>query len=291
VAPGEDDVWRDLDEAAIAFLRSADKASHEAMKLPNAGELVPRLFQAAAVLTSVVTTGQQGANEELRAVVDVKSNQLRQATHELRRPVSVVNGHLSLILDGSFGIVPNELLPSLHTMQGAISQMQELLDLLAEAARLEDRAQALRKERTALGHLVRDAIRAVEAEATARQVVIEQDLPEPDLIAHVDPHHLRIALMNLIANAVKFTKEGSRVMVKVRVDEDGFAIAVTDQGPGIAPEERERIFERWHRAGSSSPGLGLGLAIVRDIMEMHGGRLHLESPPGAGATFTIVVPR
>jgi signal transduction histidine kinase len=248
------------------------------------------LFQAAAVLSSVVTTGQQGANDELRAVVDIKSNQLRQATHELRRPIGVVNGHLSLLLDGSFGTVPNELLPSLGTMQGAVSQMQELLDLLAEAARLEDRAQALRKERTALGHLVCDAIRAVEAEATARKVVIERAVPEPDLIARVDPRHMRIALTNLIANAVKFTSEGSQVMVKVRADEDGFAIAVADQGPGIAPEERERIFERWHRGRSTSPGLGLGLAIVSDIVALHGGRLHLDSPTGKGATFTMVVP-
>ena len=285
-----DEVWRELDDAATTFLHAARGATAEAMKLPNATALVPRLFEAATVLTSVVTAGQQGSNAHLRALVEAKSNQIRQATHELRRPAGIINGHLSLILDGSVGAVPDELLPSLRTMQGAVSQMQELLDLLADAARLEDRAQVLRKERTTLGHLIRDAIRTVETDAKTRRVTIERDIPAPDLIAQVDPRHLRIALRNLIANAIKFTREGSRVRVSARANEDGIALSVTDQGPGIAPEERERIFERWHQGGSTTPGLGLGLAIVRDIVTLHGGQLHLDSPPGEGATFRIMIP-
>jgi NtrC-family two-component system sensor histidine kinase KinB len=290
MAGAGDEVWHDLDDAATTFLHAARSATAEAMKLPNAGELVPKLFEAAVALTSVVTAGHRGTADKLRALDDAKSNQLRQATHELRRPVGVMNGHLSLILDGSFGHVADALLPSLHTMQQAVAQMQELLDLLAEAARLEDRAQILRKERTALGHLVRDAIRDVEAEAQARRVVIEQDVPTPDLIARVDPRHLRIALRNLIVNAVKFTKAGSQVLVKARAKEHGFSVSVADQGPGIAPDERQRIFERWHQGGDTMPGLGLGLAIANDIVALHGGQLQVDSQPGEGATFTMVIP-
>jgi signal transduction histidine kinase len=259
--------------------------------MPNAIELVPRLFEAVSVLASLVLDGRQGVNAEQRALVDEKSGQLRLAVHELRRPLSVMGGHLSMVLTGDFGTVPDSMLHSLHTMKGSMGEMQGLVDMLAEAARLEDRAQALHKEPTPIGYLVRDAIRAVEEPAQNRGVVVGLDVSEPDLVASVDRRRFRIAILNLVLNAIKFSEEGSKVTVKVRSGPSSLAISVTDQGPGIAPSERELIFEAWRRSTqASAPGLGLGLSIARDIVQMHGGRLVLESQPGEGATFRIVLP-
>ncbi|HEX6448675.1 MAG TPA: sensor histidine kinase [Trebonia sp.] len=96
--------------------------------------------------------------------------------------------------------------------------------------------------------------------------------------------------MNLIANAAKFTREGSRVVISARAAEDGVALSIADQGSGIAPEARERIFERWHR-GTTAPGLSLGLTIVSQIVALHGGRVEVNSKPDQGSTFTLILPR
>ena len=285
---GEDD-WA---YAARRFLVAASQGVPELMRLPNGLDAVSRLFDPVGIVSGLLLDRQTGTDERLRGLLEAKDDQLRLTTHELRRPLGVANGHLSLILEGTYGEVPEGMREAFGAIHSGIIEIGTLLEGLAEAVRLEDRAEAVRRQATRIGHLVADAIEAGEAAVGGRGVTVEADLPDPDVLASVDRRQLRIAVVNLVGNAVKYSPDGAQVRVRVRSDESRFSISVIDQGPGIDPAEAERIFESWHRSPDvAGPGLGLGLYIVRQVVELHGGRVELESEPGAGATFTIVLPR
>jgi signal transduction histidine kinase len=141
--------------------------------------------------------------------------------------------------------------------------------------------------------LVLDVVSATEALATEKKLTLEVDVA-PDLPhGQGDERRLTQVLMNLVSNAIKFT-EGGSVSIRASVADGSFLVAVTDTGVGIAPEDRERIFEEFQQVDSSSTrkkgGTGLGLAIARRIVELHGGRIWVESTPGQGSTFAFTLP-
>ena len=291
-----DDPWRELEEMADNLIRLSERAGRQVVSMPEGGDLVSRLIHVIGLLGSLLIDGRsalaQHEADELRELANVKSDFMRMTTHELRRPLGLLRGHLSLITEGTYGEVPEKMMPGLRMVEASTGEMETLLEGLSAIARLEDRAGALRRQPTRLGHLVNDAVAAITPEATARGVRIDQQLPEPDILTNVDRDRVRIAVVNLLGNAVKYSPEGSTVRVVVGPAGPDFAVAVSDEGPGIEPAEAERIFEQWHRAPrETAPGMGLGLYIVRQIMTLHGGRVTVESSPGQGSTFTAVIPR
>ena len=225
----------------------------------------------------------------VRQRLEQQSTFLRLTVHELRGPLSVVSGYLSMIRDGSLGPTSRSaaLDAALLTIAGSVQSMAALVDGLAAVARHEDRPDALRCRPSLLGPVVAAAIAAVELEADVRQVGIE--LRGAEVEADVDAGLLGIALRNLLANAIHHSLARSAVVVAIKAEGAGVAITVTDTGPGIALADREHIFDAWHRSVQSD-GLGLGLWIVRRIAEWHGGRVTLESAPGGGSTFAINLP-
>jgi signal transduction histidine kinase len=121
----------------------------------------------------------------------------------------------------------------------------------------------------------------------------QMDIPESLPVVEVDADRLAQALGNLLSNAIKYTPEGT-ITVKASALEDGVAIAVSDTGIGVAPSEQDRIFEPFYRSSRDRrfpQGMGLGLSIARDLVLAHGGRLEVESAPGEGSRFTILLPR
>jgi signal transduction histidine kinase len=228
----------------------------------------------------------------VRELLERQSILLRLTVHELRRPQVVVNGWLSLILDGSLGTpaTPAHLAEALTAMAGAVREMAALTDgLAAVAQQVDGLADVLVRRPCPLQSVVADAIAAVEPEARARRVAIERRGAQ--VAATVDPDRIRIALVNLLGNAVRHSPAGGTVDVATRTEDGMVAIEVHDGGPGVPPEIAERIFEPWCRGPADSDGLGLGLWIVRRIVEWHGGRVTVQSTPGRGATFRLALPR
>jgi signal transduction histidine kinase len=227
----------------------------------------------------------------VREVLEHQSVLLRLTVHELRRPLTAMNGWLSMIQDGSVGSLPVSAPAeqALAAMAGAVQEMATLVDGLAAVARQDDQVDVLRRRPYGLRRVIAAAVAAVEQEARARQVNVGQDGPEVE--ANVDPDRLRIALVNLITNAIRHSPAGSTVKVAVQQEPGAVTIAVSDDGPGILPADAEHIFDPWYQGAGATDGLGLGLWIVSRIAEWHRGRVTVDSTPGHGSTFSVVLLR
>jgi signal transduction histidine kinase len=225
----------------------------------------------------------------VRELLERQSVLLRLTLHELRRPLGVAGGYLSMIQEGSLGPAPEspQAQQGLAAMAGALQEMGSLIDGLAAVAMQEDRA-SLHRRPSRLRMVAASAVAAVEHQARSRQVVVVQT--GPDVEVEVDAERLRVALVNLIANAIRHSPAGATVQVGVQLDANAMTITVRDDGPGIRPSDAAHIFDPWYQGSGASSGLGLGLWIVRRIVEWHGGQVTLTSMPGQGATFCVVLP-
>jgi len=205
--------------------------------------------------------------------------------HELRTPLAVVQGRLEGLLDGVY--------PRDDARLGEVLEETRLLARLVEdlgtLAHSERGTLGLQKEPTDLGVLLGDAARALASEAAAQGIAIHvengADLPLLD----VDPLRVREVVTNLIANAIRHGDRGTEVFIGAERSDGHVTVRVRDTGPGIAPAERPRIFDRFQKGGRSR-GSGLGLAIARNLVVAHGGEIAAESELGRGTTVTFTLP-
>jgi two-component system, OmpR family, sensor kinase len=208
---------------------------------------------------------------------------ISDASHELRTPITIVRGHLELL-----GEDPDERREAVALVTDELDRMSRFVDDLLLLARV-DRDDFLRVGEIELGALTDELLEKAVALGPRKWEL--ESRGEARVIA--DRQRLTQALMGLAQNAVQHTREGDPIWLGSSVDGEEACLWVRDSGSGIARADQERIFERFARASGSrrrSEGAGLGLSIVRAIAEAHGGRVELVSRPGAGATFTVVLP-
>ena len=211
--------------------------------------------------------------------------------HDLRNPLSA--------LKCSRGVVrPDRPMPPEAVVRKAfelayrqVDRMDRLVSDFLDTARIEAGQLRLEKAPCDLRDLARSACALFES-ASARHRV-ELEAPETPVVAECDAQRVEQVLDNLVSNAIKYSPEGGAVRVRVRLDGDRAVIAVSDPGVGLAAEDLERIFEPFQRAGprrEDIPGMGLGLFVVRRIVEGHAGTIHVDSQPGVGTTFEVRLP-
>jgi signal transduction histidine kinase len=235
----------------------------------------------------------EAKSRELEAASRHKSEFLANMSHELRTPLNAVLGYAELIQDGIYGEVPAKMQDVLERIQQNGRHLLGLINDVLDLSKIEAGQLTLAPSDYSMRELVLDVVSATEALVAEKKLALEVDLP-PDLPrGHGDERRLTQVLMNLVSNAIKFTDAGS-ISVRAQVEDSSFLVAVSDTGVGIAPADRERIFEEFQQVDSSSTrrkgGTGLGLAITRRIVELHGGRIWVESAPGHGSTFAFTLP-
>lgn len=246
--------------------------------------------------------GLDGPDDELKGLADTFDEMLdrlqasfeqqrrfvQDASHELRNPLAIAQANLELALDDPRATV-DDLRRSAriaHESNGRISQIVE--DLVVQARSSVPRAMVAEVDLVALAA---EVVAEMAAPAGRRGLTLATATPESGaVVVHGDGAALRRAVTNLVTNAVRLAPSGSTVTVATGSRGDRATIAVVDQGPGIAPDQHQAVFERFWRGPESGKGLGLGLSIVRQVAERHGGTVELESQPGLGSTFTIVLP-
>jgi signal transduction histidine kinase len=221
-------------------------------------------------------------------------------SHELRTPLNAIGGHVQLVELGLHGPVTEAQRAALARVQGAGAHLLRLIDDVLRFARLEAGAVSYALAPTDLAAVLAEVMPMVEPQLASKGIRFEAAVPAagaPDAPPPVraDPEKLAQVLINLLGNAAKFTPAGGSVAVRAEADADAVRLHVRDTGPGIAAERREAIFAPFVQgeAGHTRPhaGVGLGLAIARDLARGMGGELAVTSAPGAGSTFTVVLRR
>jgi signal transduction histidine kinase len=228
--------------------------------------------------------------ESLSQVEKLRQNMVTDIAHELRTPLSVMRGHLEAILDGVFE-PSDENISSIHQETVLLSR---LVDDLQELALAEAGELKIEREPTDLASLIERTLTGVAARARAESVTVVTDIPTDLPPLNVDSQRIGQVLYNLLDNALQYSPQQGTVSVKARQREKAIQVDVTDQGPGLAPEELSLVFERFYRGDKArsrkTGGAGLGLAIVKQLVEAHGGRVWAESDKGKGATFSFTLP-
>jgi signal transduction histidine kinase len=219
---------------------------------------------------------------------------LADVSHELRTPIAALRTFNELLSDG---VVVDEQTRRefLDQSRRQIERLDWLASNLLELSKLDSGLVQLDLRPDDLRAAVENAVGQAEPAAERAGVTLAMDVPAEPLRQHHDPQRLGQVLSNLIGNALKFTPAGGRVDIALRPTEGGAQVVVSDSGVGIEPAELPHVFERFYRGAQHSQerasGSGLGLSIVRSIVEMHNGRVAISSTPGEGTTVTVELPR
>lgn len=224
----------------------------------------------------------------------LRRNLVSDVAHELRTPLANLSGYLEALRDGVLEPTAEQL-ASLHEEAGLLGRLVDDLQVLAQAEAGEQR---LAPRPTPVEPLLRQSLDAFQAQAAAKDQVLEAGLAEGLGVCCLDPDRVAQILRNLLANALTHAPSGGRIGLEARREEDAAGawlhIVVADDGPGIAAEDQDKIFERFYRVDPSrsrdTGGSGLGLTIARQLAVAQGGSLTVDSRPGQGARFTLRLP-
>lgn len=238
----------------------------------------------------------QAFNEMITALKEAETqrkNLVADMAHELRTPLSVLQGNLRAILDGMYDLNTAEI----SRLYDETRLLSRLVDNLRELALADAGQLGLNLRPTDIARLIYDTVDGLSLAAEAQQVVLTAQLPDNLPLVQADPDRIAQVLRNLLVNALRHTPPGGSVTATAVLTTWEVEIAITDTGDGIAPEDLPHVFERFWRADPSrsrtdalSNGTGLGLPIAQSLVEAHGGRIWVESAPGKGAVFRFTLP-
>jgi signal transduction histidine kinase len=241
------------------------------------------------------TAELQRANEQLREMDQLKSQFLAHVSHELKTPLTSMAGFVDNMLAGVVGTVDARQLQYLARIKANVTRLSRMITDLLDRSRIEARKIELQVTDVPLGLLAAEVVEQLRPLATAKHHHLVLEGGEHGLVLLADTDKVSQILTNLVDNAIKYTPEGGTVTVRLQEHGPHFAeIAVIDTGEGIAPDVVPKLFDPFfrsrHHEKSPIKGLGLGLSIVKDLVELHGGKIVVESARGCGSTFRVTLP-
>jgi signal transduction histidine kinase len=234
------------------------------------------------------------ANAKLHQLSEMKEEFLALTTHDLRSPLTVISGVISFFTSGRLGELSPEQKNMVAMMERNAQSLIELVNDLLDASKLESGVMHLDVTSIDLRALINEIHETMEPLAREKGIAIHEELPSELPPVEADRTKLRRVIINLLSNGIKFTPRGGTVTVAAEQLGAQLRIAISDTGIGIAPEDVARLFDKYEQARSRATrgekGTGLGLYITRQLLELHGGEITVESEPGHGSTFTFTLP-
>ena len=229
----------------------------------------------------------------LSEIDEAKSRFVANISHELRTPLTLVVNPLEDLRDGVFGDVSREALHELNVALRSVHRLKRMADQLLTVARLEAGELTLRVQQYDFVDFLRDLFLAFSPLAERKRIQMSSDLPTGPLPLWFDSDRMEEIITNLLSNALKFTPEGGTVLLSVSDDPAGdeVVVEVTDNGPGIPGEYLPHVFDRFYQVDEMTdvgrPGAGIGLCLAKEFVEIHGGKISVESVVGRGSSFFV----
>jgi len=270
------------------FKKQRDISETEARALRTIARLVSVAKENADLVSEL-----RDNNLQLERANRLKSEFLASVSHELRTPMNAIIGYTKLMLDGLDGDLTEQQIADLQRVAQAADNLLGLINGLLDLAKIEAGKMELNSEEVDVHTVVEEVIELVRPQAEAKGLALEMDVPRVLPAAFADRARVRQVLVNLAANAVKFTEHG-HVTVAASTADGWITLSVSDTGVGISPEALTYIFDEFRQADSSTTrkygGTGLGLAISKRLVALHGGRIWVDSAMGTGSTFRFTLP-
>lgn len=240
-------------------------------------------------------TERKHSEEEIKKVMQMKDEFVSTVSHELRTPLAISKEGLSLLRRGKAGEMTSQQKEIVEMAASNIDRLAFLIDDILDVSKIEAGKMPLYRESVDAAELVQENCRGWALRVKAKEINFCLDVPPKSIILDIDKMRFMQILSNLISNAFKFTPEKGKITVTVEEEEAGVKFSVIDTGVGIPQEDLPRLFEKFYQGertyGPGMYGTGLGLNIVKSLVELHGGRISVVSEPGKGSTFSFIVPK
>ena len=224
----------------------------------------------------------------------MKSEFIATVSHELRTPLTSLSMGIDILSQEVIGSVNQRQKDLLVAAKDDSERLRKLVKELLDLSKLESGKYEMKKELVDFRQLVADAVRPLRLPFEEKQIHLELDIPEHLSALSADSHQLSWVITNLLSNALRYTDKGGKVQLAAKEEKQGLLVTVTDTGHGIPQENLETVFDKFVQVKSSTettPGsVGLGLAIAREVVEAHGGRIWVESQMGIGSKFFFTIP-
>jgi signal transduction histidine kinase len=231
------------------------------------------------------------ANAKLLELDRFKSQFFANITHELKTPLTLILTPVDLLIDGELGDLSVEQKTTLQSTRESALKLLKLIGDLLDLSKLEDAHLKLRVGRYDLVGYLRGLVTQVEPLARRKNIGLTFCPESSTAVVYCDLERMERVFVNLLSNATKYTQPGGHIVMRVRDEGETVLTEVTDDGPGFPPEKAEKLFERFYQVDMEQTrrygGAGIGLALARELVELHGGRITAASVPGKGATFSV----
>jgi signal transduction histidine kinase len=233
---------------------------------------------------------------KLKEIDQMKDEFISMASHELRSPITAIKGYVSMFADGSFGVISEQGKKSVAIIESSIRRLADLVEDLLDVSRIEQNRLQVTPEETNLNEIISMTVDEMAVSAQAKKITLSYPTKGESLpTVSADKDKLRQVLVNLIGNAIKYTPAGSvLVTAQPQPDDKYLIIRVKDSGIGMSAQEREELFNKFYRIKNESTkgiiGTGLGLWITKQLVNLMGGEIYVDSIVGTGTEFSFTIP-
>ncbi len=240
------------------------------------------------------TTELTGANEKLKVLDKMKTNFFANISHEFRTPLTLILAPLKSLMDGFYGKKIDYNNNIFMTILNNCLRLLKLINNLLDFSKIEAGKMEIKREKVDIVKLVRLFVSNIESACKSKNIklIFESDIDK--IISYLDKEHFESIFFNIFGNAYKFTPEGGRITIELKKDKNHFILSISDTGIGIPIEKQKMIFERFSQVNNSSTrkheGAGIGLSLIKELVELHDGEISVKSAVNKGATFIVRIP-
>ena len=281
-------LWTHSEESGEELKQAREQRGHLNQVVHDLAEANVQMMR----LNQMLNTARYQAEEAERAKAEFVAN----VSHELRTPLNMILGYCELIMDFPSvygGRLPARLLADIAAVQRNSQHLINLINDVLDISQIEARRMALHKDWVSIQNVANEVAIAVQPLIESRSLYLKMEIPESLPLLYIDQTRIRQVLLNLASNATRVTESGG-ITIKIEPSEEQLKVIVSDTGPGIAPEDLPKLFQPFRQLDGSlkrkQGGSGLGLNISRDFVELHGGRIGVESQVGRGSDFWFILP-